>query len=307
MTRVAVGVLVREDGAVLLADRPAGKPYAGYWEFPGGKIESGESVEQALARELAEELGVQVRACLPWVAMEYDYPHAYVRLYFRRIHDWAGTPRPVEGQQLRFILPGEAPPQPLLPAALPAMRWIQLPTVTGFSPQTATSARQAAQWLENVLGRGLRQIVWHEPLLGVDERAAALAACAALAEGYGARLLVDTRDLPAADATAAAGTGSACYLAAAELRAARDRPRSGWLAAGVETRADIAHAAALGCDFVVLEAGPAKTGPLPALDEVARLCADAPAPIYLHGELDIKELQAVQALGVHGLAVAVAS
>ena len=112
VTPVAVGVLVRSDGAVLLADRPQGRPYSGYWEFPGGKIEPGESVEQALERELAEELGVRVRATEPWVVLEYDYPHAYVRLHFHRIFDWLGSPHPVEGQQLMFVRPGAVAPAP---------------------------------------------------------------------------------------------------------------------------------------------------------------------------------------------------
>jgi 8-oxo-dGTP diphosphatase len=91
VTEVAVGVLLRADDAVLLADRPAGKPYAGYWEFPGGKIEPGESIEHALQRELHEELGIDIASSTPWVTFEFDYPHAYVRLHFRRIYDWRGN------------------------------------------------------------------------------------------------------------------------------------------------------------------------------------------------------------------------
>jgi 8-oxo-dGTP diphosphatase len=317
VTRVAVGVLVRADGAVLLADRPSGKPYAGYWEFPGGKIERDETVEQALARELAEELGVAVRASTPWVALEHDYPHAYVRLYFRRIHDWSGEPKSNEGQQLRFLLPGESPPAPLLPAAVPAMRWIQLPTVTGFSPQTATHAHQAAQWMTMVLGRGLRQIVWHEPLLNPVERNAALIACRTLAQTYGARLLVDmrsdTRSLAAmpssysgqADAAAAplALSDDGYFLGVTDLRAARGRPGPGWLGAGVQTAQDLVHAVTLGCDFAVLE--PATDGPggRPDPEHLAELCAAAPLPLYVPSELGLEHLQIAQALGAHGLAV----
>ena len=131
---VAAGVLVRADGAVLLADRPAGKAYAGYWEFPGGKVEPGESVERALARELTEELHVDVAESVPWLTFDFDYPHAYVRLYFRRVFRWSGTPHPLEGQRLAFHRPGEAPPDPLLPAARPVMRWLRLPDRLGWAP-----------------------------------------------------------------------------------------------------------------------------------------------------------------------------
>jgi 8-oxo-dGTP diphosphatase len=125
--QVAVGILHRADGAVLMADRPAGKPYAGYWEFPGGKIEPGEAVDHALARELAEELGIRIGESLPWVVFEHDYPHAYVRLHFRRIFDWTGTPQALDGQRVAFHGIRAQSPEPLLPAAHPVMRWLKLP------------------------------------------------------------------------------------------------------------------------------------------------------------------------------------
>jgi 8-oxo-dGTP diphosphatase len=128
-TAVAVGVLIRGDGAVLLADRPAGKPYAGYWEFPGGKIEAGESVAQALARELHEELGIDIEVPAPWVTFEYDYPHARVRLHFARVYAWRGAPHARERQRLGFFAPDGVLPQPLLPAAIPALRWLRLPAL----------------------------------------------------------------------------------------------------------------------------------------------------------------------------------
>jgi 8-oxo-dGTP diphosphatase len=129
ITDVAVGVLIRRDRAVLLADRPTGKPYAGYWEFPGGKVEAGESIAAALARELSEELGISIAASLPWVTFEFDYPHAYVRLHFERVFDWRGTPHAREGQRLVFHRLDQPAPGPLLPAAVPALRWLSLPDV----------------------------------------------------------------------------------------------------------------------------------------------------------------------------------
>ncbi|KAA8767637.1 NUDIX domain-containing protein [Burkholderia pseudomallei] len=120
VTEVAVGVLVRPDGRYLLAQRLVGKPYEGYWEFPGGKLEAGESVEAALARELHEELGIAVTECHRWHTLEHDYPHAYVRLYFCKVMGWTGEPHSREGQAFVWQhLPVDV--APLLPAALPVL------------------------------------------------------------------------------------------------------------------------------------------------------------------------------------------
>ncbi|MBU6491887.1 MAG: 8-oxo-dGTP diphosphatase MutT [Burkholderiales bacterium] len=124
ITEVAVGVMIKPGGEVLLGQRPAGKPYAGYWEFPGGKLEAGETVEQALARELQEELGVSVQVSERWRVLEHDYPHAYVRLHFCKVTAWHGEPHGREGQALAWqTLPVEL--APLLPAAVPALAWLQ--------------------------------------------------------------------------------------------------------------------------------------------------------------------------------------
>ncbi|SEJ70734.1 NUDIX domain-containing protein [Paraburkholderia diazotrophica] len=123
VTEVAVGVLVQPDGRYLLAQRPAGKPYEGYWEFPGGKLEPGESVEAALARELHEELGIDVQSSHRWHVLEHDYPHAYVRLYFCKVTAWHGEPHGREGQAFAWqALPAQV--SPLLPATIPVLEWL---------------------------------------------------------------------------------------------------------------------------------------------------------------------------------------
>lgn len=120
---VAVGILMRPNGDVLLAQRPEGKPYAGYWEFPGGKVEPGEPVFAALQREFLEELGIEIKAAEPWCGVEYIYPHAHVRLHFYISREWQGVPQSLEGQA--FAWQGRAlDVAPLLPATVPLMRWI---------------------------------------------------------------------------------------------------------------------------------------------------------------------------------------
>ena len=118
LTPVAVGILRRPDGDVLFAQRPPGKPYAGYWEFPGGKIEPGESADAALARELHEELAVTVTRALPFITQRHDYSHAYVELQFFIVTGWDGDIRPQEGQAVAWQTPGAYTVSPMLPALL---------------------------------------------------------------------------------------------------------------------------------------------------------------------------------------------
>ena len=119
---VAVGVLIDGDGRFLLTSRPEGKVYAGYWEFPGGKLEAGESVEAALKRELHEELGIAVAEVRPWRVEIVDYPHARVRLHFCKVSAWHGDFEMREGQRMAWqTLPVEV--RPVLPGTVPVLHW----------------------------------------------------------------------------------------------------------------------------------------------------------------------------------------
>ncbi len=128
---VAVGVLIErgesgregQEGRFLLTSRPEGKVYAGHWEFPGGKLEAGETVEQALRRELIEELGITIESAQPWKVELMDYPHARVRLHFCKVFAWAGEFEMREGQQMAWQgLPVEV--VPVLPGTIPVLQWL---------------------------------------------------------------------------------------------------------------------------------------------------------------------------------------
>jgi 8-oxo-dGTP diphosphatase len=120
---VAVGVLIRPDGEFLLTSRPAGKVYAGYWEFPGGKLEPGETVAQALQRELHEELGITIGPAVPWKVEMVDYPHALVRLNFCKVFNWTGDLQMREAQSFSWQhLPVHV--MPVLPGTVPVLQWL---------------------------------------------------------------------------------------------------------------------------------------------------------------------------------------
>jgi 8-oxo-dGTP diphosphatase len=117
---VAVGVLIRPNGDVLLTQRPEGKPYAGYWEFPGGKVEKNEEILEALKREFVEELGIYIISATPWCCVEYVYPHAHVRLHFYISREWQGEAQSLEKQGIAWQ--GEIGLSPLLPATIPLLK-----------------------------------------------------------------------------------------------------------------------------------------------------------------------------------------
>jgi 8-oxo-dGTP diphosphatase len=122
LTEVAVGVLLDGEGRFLLTSRPEGKVYAGYWEFPGGKLEAGETVEEALRRELHEEIGIVIGPATPWHVLLMDYPHARVRLHFCQVREWTGEFEMREGQRMAWeTLPVQS--APVLPGTIPVLDW----------------------------------------------------------------------------------------------------------------------------------------------------------------------------------------
>lgn len=121
LLEVAAGVLWRE-GRCLAAQRPVGSYMAGFWEFPGGKLEKGESPEQALARELEEELAVRCLRMVFWRSLEFEYPKYAVLLHFFHVPEFAGEPVPQEGQSLCWIDPREDAGLEFLPVDIPLLR-----------------------------------------------------------------------------------------------------------------------------------------------------------------------------------------
>jgi 8-oxo-dGTP diphosphatase len=297
---VAVGVLIRPGGAFLLASRPDGKPYAHYWEFPGGKVEAGESVAGALRRELHEELGIDIGEACPWVVREFEYPHAHVRLHFCRVFDWSGELHGREAQAFRFCTLEDLP-TPLLPATVPVLRWISLPSTYALTNATETGDDFTLR-LQRGLQRHLRMVQFREPGLpaGVAERL--FRTTLEQTRSSGALLLVSSRH-PEAWARAADGV----HLTGRDLMTATERPGFEWVGASVHEAAELAHAAAMGVDFAVF--GPvARTASHPDRNGIgwknfARVVAATAVPVYAIGGLSAEDLPEALRAGAHGVAL----
>ncbi|WP_018152079.1 NUDIX domain-containing protein [Leeia oryzae] len=140
---VAAGVLLQPDGRFLLASRPEGKPMAGYWEFPGGKIEAGETPFHALVRELHEELGIVVKSAYPWLVQSFDYTHARVKLHFFQICDWEGELHSKEQQLFAWQTIGAVDVAPVLPANTGILRWLALAPRLTLSQEDADAGESS--------------------------------------------------------------------------------------------------------------------------------------------------------------------
>ena len=198
VVEVAAAVLLRETAQgteFLLAQRPPGKVYAGYWEFPGGKVEAGETLHQALVRELHEELGITVDQAWPWLSCQFTYPHATVRLKFFRISDWHGEISPIEHSGFIWTRIGSAPGvTPILPANGPILRALELPPHYAITNACENGVDAELERLAKALAGGLRFIQIRDKGLAAAERHRLAQAAMALAAPYAdARLLISEK------------------------------------------------------------------------------------------------------------------
>jgi len=302
IVRVAAAVLQRGDGKVLLAQRLPGTPYPGYWEFPGGKLEAGESPRDALARELHEELGVEVTRAAPWLTRRYLYAHADVELNFFRVFRWHGEPRGRDGQALAWQIPGALEVEPLLPANAAILRALELPAVYGITMAEDMGEQAFLERAVAAFDRGLQLIQLREKSFSRDRLHRMAQRLLDLARPHGVRILLN------GDAGTAKELGChGVHWTAARLLAANSRPDDMLCAASCHDKAELARATALEMDFAVL--GPVKATPLHPSSEplgwerFAELAGASPIPIYALGGLAPDDLDVAIDHGAHGVAL----
>ncbi len=299
---VAAAVILRRDGQVLLAQRPAGKAYAGYWEFPGGKLEPGETPRHALDRELAEELGLTVRRAAPWLTQRFVYPHAHVELHFFRVYDWSGEPHGHDGQAFAWQTPGRFTVAPLLPANTRVLRALVLPTVYGITMAAELGETAFLERARIAFERGLKLVQLREKDWPEARQRALCEALLELALPQGASVLLNGSE----DHARRWGCAGVHWTAAA-LAAANARPADLMCAASCHTREEIAKAAGLGLDFALL--GPVRTTPTHpearplGWDGFEARAIDASLPVLALGGLVGADLETATAHGAHGVAL----
>ena len=297
MVEVAAAVLQRPDGSFLLAQRPPGKVYAGYWEFPGGKVEPGEAAERALARELHEELGIDVHRAYPWIRRVFTYPHATVGLNFFRVTRWSGAPHPREEQAISWQLPGASMAAPMLPANAPVLAALALPHEYAITDAARFGAAQMLAHLERRLERGLKLLQVREPQLDSKTRELFTRQVIGLAHRYGCKVMVKS-PYPGADGL---------HFTAAELMRLAQRPRDLLAAASCHAREELERAMQLELDFAVL--GPVKDSTThPGASVIGwqgfgRLAHGASIPVYAIGGLWPSDMEDAWGAGAHGLAM----
>jgi 8-oxo-dGTP diphosphatase len=299
---VAAAVIARPDGKVLVAQRPNGKAFAGYWEFPGGKLEPGETPRHALVRELAEELGLTVRQAAPWLVQRFVYPHAHVELHFFRVLDWDGEPTGRDGQAFAWQTPGAFEVAPLLPANTLVLRALALPQVCGITVAAEIGETQFLARAQIALENGLKLIQFREKDWPEARQRGLCEAIVELARPFGARVLLN-----GSEKNARAWGCTGVHWTSAALAAANARPDDLLCSASCHMREEIAKAGALELDFALLGPvlpTPAHPAAIPlAWGGFASAVLGATLPVFALGGMRRSELDTAIAHGAHGIAM----
>ncbi len=307
IVEVAAAILLRQSATgteYLLAQRPEGKVYAGYWEFPGGKVEVGETLRDALIREIEEELGVTVDRTYPWLSCQFTYPHATVRLKFFQVVSWHGEVVPIEHSGFVWVRIGDvAPVSPVLPANGPILRALELPSVYAITNACENGVDTELARLDKALAGGVRLIQVRDKALQSNQRKQFAHAVMALAREHN-NCCVLVND----DATLARDIGAhGLHLSSKRLMATTERPTFARVAATCHAAEELAHAASLGLDFAVL--GPVlPTASHPESQGLGwtafgELIEKSPIPVFALGGMSGDLLETARRTGAHGIAM----
>jgi 8-oxo-dGTP diphosphatase len=315
ITHAAVGVIQCQDGWVLLAERPLGKPWAGYWEFPGGKIEEGETPEHALKRELQEELGIAVTSFYPWLTRTFNYAAKYdangqlessaktVKLHFFTITKWDGKPSGLENQILVWQRPEKVEVSPILPANAPIFAALSLPSNYAITNLNELGEDLFFERLKVALDNGLKMIQLRENQLLAEAFKVFAERVIKMAAPYSAKVLINSGNKFDLDNLNDAGI----HLNSTDLMKLQAKPANVLCGASCHNIKELAHAEALGLDYVVLS--PVQvTHSHPDAEALGwakfgDLIADYSLPVYALGGMKSADLHQAKLHGAHGVAM----
>ena len=300
--KVAVAVIQREDGKVLFAERPSGKACAGEWEFPGGKVEAGETPRQALKREIEEELAIHITQARPWITLSHTYPHATVLLHFFIVTGWTGNEHGEEGQRLSWQKLSELTISPLLEANAPVIRALQLPETYAISCVNEIGEEEFLRRLPTAIKNGLRLLQLREKPLSNCELRRLVDQVLPITVPAGVEVLINS-SMPDEQRKRFSGL----HLTSKHLMGLDQRPDFKLVSASCHNKEELQQAACLGLDFAVLS--PIKLTrshpdaiPL-GTKLMSELIAECPIPVYALGGMSLEHLDEIQSHGAHGIAM----
>lgn len=308
LVQVAVAIIQKPNGQFLMASRPAGKGWAGWWEFPGGKIEANETPAQGLSRELQEELGITPTKTQAWLTRHFDYPATYdsvaktVELHFYFVTEWQGDLTPLESQQLSWQTPETITVSPVLPANAPIMHALALPTIYAISNLQEMGEQAFLIALEKQLKQGLKLIQVREKQLSITDLTHFLSQIFTMAKKYGAKVLLNG-DIHLAHKLGADGV----HLSSLALMNLQQKPNHLMVAASCHNAQELAQAEKLGLDFVVLS--PVKStkshenAPALGWQQFQQMITQTTIPVYALGGMTHSDLPQALTNGARGIAM----
>lgn len=308
LVQVAVAILIRPNGEYLLASRPNGKGWAGWWEFPGGKIESGETPENALIRESQEELGITPTQIQPWIKRRYDYPATHdaeaktVLLHFFFVHAWQGELQAREGQQFAWQHPRTLNVSPVLPANAPIMQALSLPPVYAISNVKEMGEEAFLQALATQLDQGLQLLQIRESQLNDTTLAQLSAQVLKQCAPYDCRCLLNGSPEQAQQLGF-----QGVHLNSQRLMALTQKPENLLVGASCHEAGQLEKVQTLQLDFALLSpvlptlSHPEATGL--GWEKFAEMLNGLEMPVYALGGMRLDHLAQAQACGARGIAM----
>ncbi len=300
---VAAAVLADADGRVLLSRRANDAHQGGLWEFPGGKVDSGEDVQSALRREIDEELGVVVESARPLIRVPHKYPDRNVLLDVWKVTSWRGDPRGLENQEIDWVSPEVLPGRDFPAADVPIVAAVRLPECYAITPAPTGAFEPFLEKIDRMTSGSIHMVQLRAHELDEHTFAALARAAARTCQRNDAQLILNG-DPRLAVAVGADGV----HLTSARLKSLTSRPlnRSFWVGASCHSAEELEHAARIGADFAVLSPVSATPGhgetPLIGWEGFRRLAEEARLPVYALGGLGPRDLKTAWAHGAQGVA-----